>query len=254
MRRILLVEDEKMIRYGIYVMLENSGIPYKEIIECHNGEEAKAYLENEMVDLVITDIKMPFMGGIELAQWIDARISPETKPYIVAISGFAEFEYVRTMLKCQAVDYLLKPVEREELTKVLWKIEELYLQNKEKRGIKEISEKTDGVTQVSKKKVEMAIEYILKNYANPIDMAEVSNYVSMNYSMFSTMFKECMGENFCTFLRKTRIEKSKKLLCNTVMSVAEVAESVGFEDGRRFAKVFKEETGQTPTDYRIKKN
>ena len=70
MRRILLVEDEKMIRYGIYVMIENSGVPYSEITECRNGKDAVEYLKNTRYDLVLTDIKMPIMGGLELSRWI----------------------------------------------------------------------------------------------------------------------------------------------------------------------------------------
>lgn len=83
MRKILLVEDEKMIRYGIYVMIENSGVPYKEIRECRNGQEAIACLEKGRYDLVLTDIKMPFVNGLELSRWICEKIEPEEQPLIV---------------------------------------------------------------------------------------------------------------------------------------------------------------------------
>ncbi|MFR8340199.1 MAG: response regulator [Eisenbergiella massiliensis] len=63
MRRILLVEDEKMIRYGIYVMIENSGVPYSEITECRNGRDAVECLKKDRYDLVLTDIKMPVMAA-----------------------------------------------------------------------------------------------------------------------------------------------------------------------------------------------
>ena len=95
-----------------------------------------------------------------------------------------------------------------------------------------------------------AMDYILQNYEKPIDMAEVSNHISMNYSMFSSTFKEYAGENFSSFLKKLRIEKSKKLLKNTDLNIREIAGKVGFEDARRFAKVFKEETGMTPRAFR----
>ena len=100
--------------------------------------------------------------------------------------------------------------------------------------------------------MQKAVDYIRKNYGKPIDMAEVSNYVSMNYSMFSATFKDYTGENFSSYLRKLRIEKSKKLLRNTDMSINEISQRVGFEDARRFAKVFKEETCLTPTAGRDK--
>ena len=120
MRSILLVEDEKMIRYGIYVMIENSGVPYKKITECRNGKEAVECLKKENYDLVLTDIKMPIMGGLELAEWIENNMEKEKQPMIIAISGYAEFEYARGMMQHHALNYLLKPVDREELAKVLW--------------------------------------------------------------------------------------------------------------------------------------
>lgn len=251
MRRILLVEDEKMIRYGIYVMIENSGVPYREITECHNGKEAVACLEKNRYDLVLTDIKMPMMNGLELSKWIHETMEPKNLPLLVAISGYAEFKYVKEMMKFQAIDFLLKPVDREELSKVLWHVEKLL----RARG-GEIAEEDlideGAITSVSRYKMQNAIDYIRKNYGKAFDMAEVSNYVSMNYTMFSSTFKEYTGANFSTYLKKLRIEKSKKLLCNTDMSINEISRKVGFEDARGFAKVFKEETGMTPRSFREK--
>lgn len=252
MRRILLVEDEKMIRYGIYVMIENSGVPYSEITECRNGRDAVECLKKNRYDLVLTDIKMPIMSGLELATWIFGNMEEEERPLIAAISGYAEFEYVKGMMKIQAMDYLLKPVDREELGKILWHAEEIL----RAKGVESPENVNPGrkaeVTGVSRHKMQKAVDYIRKNYGKPIDMAEVSNYVSMNYSMFSATFKDYTGENFSSYLRKLRIEKSKKLLQNTDMSINEISQRVGFEDARRFAKVFKEETGLTPTAGRDK--
>ena len=74
----------------------------------------------------------------------------------------------------------------------------------------------------------------------------------MNYSMFSATFKEYTGENFSSYLKNFRIDKSKKLLGNLDMNINEISREVGFEDARRFARVFKEETGITPTAWREK--
>lgn len=250
MRRILLVEDEKMIRYGIYVMIENSGIPYTEITECRNGKDAVKRLEERRYDLVLTDIKMPQMGGLELSEWICENCREEDRPLIVAISGYAEFEYVKKMMKMRAVDYLLKPVDREELKKVLWHVEKLLREMRQEMDEDDEQCRRETITGISRHKMRDAMDYILQNYEKPIDMAEVSNHISMNYSMFSSTFKEYAGENFSSFLKKLRIEKSKKLLKNTDLNIREIAGKVGFEDARRFAKVFKEETGMTPRAFR----
>lgn len=251
MKRILLAEDEKMIRYGIYVMIENSGVPCRTITECRNGREAVECLKKDVYDLILTDIRMPFMGGIELAQWIEDNLMPEERPLLAAISGYAEFEYAKSMLKYQAIDYLLKPVDREELAKVLWHAEESFRERWPERAAD--NEPEDGgcaLSLQSRQKMQKAVDYIRRNYDRPIDMAEVSNHISMNYSMFSALFKEYTGENFSGYLRKLRIGKSKRLLTGTDLSINEVSQRAGFEDARRFAKVFKEETSWTPTRFR----
>lgn len=150
-----------------------------------------------------------------------------------------------------ALNYLLKPVDREELAKVLWNAENIF---KEKGNTNEdgFDRENASLTRASKNKMETALEYIHKNYKKAIDMAEVSNYVSMNYSMFSSTFKEYTGDNFSAYLRKIRIEKSKKLLEKTDLNINEIAQRVGFDDARRFAKVFKEECEDTPTNYRTR--
>lgn len=83
-------------------------------------------------------------------------------------------------------------------------------------------------------------------------MAEVSNQISMNYTMFSSLFKQYTDMNFTAYLRKIRIEKAKKMLRNTDKKLNEVCRSVGFEDASRFTKIFREETGMTPRAYRGK--
>ncbi len=241
------MEDEKMIRYGIYVMIEESGVSYREITECRNGKEAVSCLEKDRYDLVLTDVRMPRMNGLELAEWIYENIDEEKRPLIVAISGYAEFEYAKGMMKYRAMDYLLKPVDRKELNKILWNAEEIFRAKGGSGGEENLEDPEVTLTSVSKNKMRRAVDYIRQNYGNPIDMAEVSNYVSMNYSMFSSTFKEYTGENFSAYLKKLRIEKSRKLLGNTDMNINEIAGKVGFEDARHFAKVFKELTGMTPT-------
>ena len=208
-------------------------------------------LKKDVYDLILTDIRMPFMDGMDLAGCIQENLCPEERPLLVAISGYAEFEYAKNMLKCQAIDYLLKPVDREELAKVLWHAEELFRERWPERAADNAPVDGDcALSSQSRQKMQKAIDYIRRNYDRPVDMAEVSNLISMNYSMFSALFKEYTGENFSSYLRKLRIGKSKRLLAGTDLSINEISRKAGFEDARRFAKVFKEETGWTPTHFR----
>ena len=253
MNRILIVEDEKMIRSGIRIMIENSDVPYRQIVECRNGKEAEEYLKKTDFDLVLTDIRMPVMNGVELADWMKQHFEGEEMPLLVAVSGYAEFEYVRSVMKDGAIDYLLKPIDREDLIKVLWNAERKCRERKQLRGAAEERD-AEEISFVSGEKMQEAVEYILKNYKRPIDMTEVSNRVSMNYTMFSSEFKKYTGLNFTAYLKRIRIEKAKKLLLTTDMKLNEIGVSVGVENARGFARIFREETGMTPTAWREQKN
>lgn len=248
MRKILIVEDEKMIRQGIRVMIENSDVPYEEIHECRHGKEASEYLKENGCDLVLTDIRMPFMDGIELTAWMQEHLDREQMPIIVVISGYGEYEYVRTAMKRGAIDYLLKPVDREELKRILWQAEESW--QKRRPGVGGGTGSEGHTSAVNQRKMQEAINYLYRNYMRSVDMAEVSNHISMNYTMFSVEFKKFTGQKFPAWLNKLRIEKARKLILEENLKLNEVGVKVGFDDAARFTRVFREETGMTPSAYR----
>lgn len=97
-----------------------------------------------------------------------------------------------------------------------------------------------------------AVSFIENNYARPLNMATVSNHVSLNYSYFSEAFKAYTGESFVVYLKKVRIERAKTLLTEPGMKISEIGEAVGFENNKQFARVFKELEGISPHEYRSK--
>ena len=109
---IVIADDEKLIRAGIKKIIEKSlAIPVC-IIEAKNGEEALTICKEENPDLIITDIRMPKMDGIELMKNLSAL---EEKPAIIVLSGFDDFSYAKEAISCGAISYILKPVDSQEL-------------------------------------------------------------------------------------------------------------------------------------------
>ncbi len=100
------------------------------------------------------------------------------------------------------------------------------------------------------KKMNDAVEYIKANYSKDLNMAVVSNHISMNYSLFSYTFKRYVGTNFVNYLKNIRIGEAKKLLVETDMKVHEISKAVGYEHEKHFMKTFKNITGLTPSQYR----
>ena len=464
MNTILIAEDEKFIRRGLRTMIERSPVPTGEILEARDGQEALELLRTHQVDLLVTDIRMPQMDGIELVSQLG---NLDHQPMVLVVSGYDDFSYAVEMLRGGAQDYLLKPVERERLYQALEKLEERYCQEQAAREEqdrqfrralrqlmlegprngeqRELLEKVRGqfftgpyvgvcmgagdcpaseralclrgtgstifyivpaensgqldalpppagksgvhtgpealhecyqeayaawkrsfftgerceapvrqgddppaanarqlaglvglsrgqevsrllaleaagvsrgetdpdafaqlcaefIRQLrtsyqsvltldqeaerfadiwafpgcaryleeldqwlellcgqaaqefsdyeNKQKIRQAVQYIQQNFRQPLNMAQVSNHVSMNYSLFSLLFKQYTGSNFVSYLQKLRLDEAKKLLEATDWRVNEIGRRAGFADEKHFLKVFKAAVGMSPTEYR----
>ena len=81
-------------------------------------------------------------------------------------------------------------------------------------------------------------------------MAVVSNYISMNYSLFSYSFKQYTGSNFVNYLKEIRMREAKKLLTETDMKIIEISQAVGYDNEKHFMKIFKATCRVSPTEYR----
>jgi len=99
-------------------------------------------------------------------------------------------------------------------------------------------------------KIEQALAYVAENYKNDLNMAVVSNHISMNYTMFSYCFKQYTGKNFTTYIKEVRVNEAKRLLTETDMKVIDISWEVGYENEKNFMKVFKSVCGVSPSEYR----
>ena len=111
---IVLADDEKLIRAGLKkILLENIDIPL-EIIEAKNGEEALKCCKEKKPEILITDIRMPVMDGVELMKNISV-MEDDVRPAIIVLSGYDEFTYAKAAIQSGAISYILKPVDKKEL-------------------------------------------------------------------------------------------------------------------------------------------
>ncbi|MGO4374365.1 response regulator, partial [Paenibacillus sp. MCAF20] len=139
---VLIVDDEPIIRNGLKSFIDFGGLGLILEGDCANGKEALGVLREKPIDILVTDIKMPVMDGLELTRQALA-INPSIK--IILISSYNEFEYVREGMKQGAIDYLLKPtLEAEELIAVLQRCKDLLA-----RGRKQVVEHQQLVKQTA---------------------------------------------------------------------------------------------------------
>ncbi|MBS5959200.1 MAG: response regulator, partial [Clostridiales bacterium] len=136
---IILVDDEEEVRKSIIKKIEWQAAGFHVVGDAENGEDAMEKIEMLEPDVVLTDIRMPYMDGLQLAEKVRQRY-PSMK--VVIFSGYDDFEYAQRAIKLNVSEYILKPVNVEELTSILKRIKEnLDLEIEEKRNLSRLREK-----------------------------------------------------------------------------------------------------------------
>ena len=116
MYKLLLVDDEILVREAIAENIHWRELGYELVSTCENGKEAIAYIKNNKVDVIITDVCMPFIDGIELSKYVNVN---NLKIDVIIFSGYNEFEYAQKAIRYGVSEYLSKPITASELSEVL---------------------------------------------------------------------------------------------------------------------------------------
>lgn len=237
----MIVDDEIRIRNGLEKLI--SKLDNYEII----GVYADAFsllrsLQSHSPDVIITDIKMPVIDGIELIRSIREK-NPDIK--IIILSGYGNFNYAQEAIKLGVYRYLLKPTNPKELLSVLKELE-TYKDTDKANAI----EALPSSTSVNHLIIQQALQYVEIHYNKKINLKETAKYLHISPNYFCDLFKKHLNKTFIEYINDYRIEKSKHLLGNIALSISEIAQSVGYREAKYFCNIFKKKTGITPTEYR----
>lgn len=254
-KTILVVDDEPKSRMGFKRMLEEWSAGRHRVLEADSGVAALDMLQRETVDLLVTDIRMPEVSGLQLLEAAETLCLGH-KPVSLLISGYAEFEYAQKALRLGAVNYLLKPVGKAKLIEAVEQALEI---GDERLRTKRLEQVVDPVLlELEQQKpavnetVNRAVQYIDDHLAEPFSLADVARHIPVNPSYLSVLFKEQLNVTFSEYVTRARMQKAKELLLTTALPVWEVAERVGYRTAKYFIKQFKDYAGMSPGQYRAK--
>lgn len=237
--KVIVADDEKLIAQNIARKIEQVNPAFEVIAQTQTGLETLELTMKLLPDVIFSDIKMPEMDGLELIERLKKQYP---SALTVIISGYSDFEYVRTALKNSAVDYLLKPIDTEELNATLNRLEATLLARNQMLSPRRESSPADMVENI--------MTYLRENYAKPIDFSAIANEHAVSGSYLTKIFREHAGTTPTKFLTEYRILVAKRLLSTTELSVKEIAPLVGYPDPFYFSKAFKNVTGMSPLQYR----
>ena len=278
MLRALIVDDEGIERRGIAMLIERLMLPYQ-TQDASNGEAALEILRKERFDVLLTDIRMPFMDGLSLAHEA-RRLYPEL--YIIIFSAYADFTNAQRAMRENVTRYLLKPVNVLEFKAVMTEIaekiekgrqasarqselEKEILRYREKEALAQAAMFRTGAGEdrtVGRSKgieeakpagraVVMVQEIIAREYASELTLGDVADRVFLTPSYLSTIFRKETGESFVRYLNNYRLDKSAEFLRDTNRQVGDIGRDVGFTNNSYFIMLFRERFGCTPQQYRL---
>ena len=235
--RVLLVDDEIMIREGFKHLFDWEAHDCQVVGEAADGMEAMNQIDALQPDIVIMDINIPIMNGLKVIQCSRMK-HPEIA--FVIVSGYDDFSYCREALRLKITDYILKPVNYEEFGACIDNLKIALFRQQLPQ------EETQG----EERPIMAITRYLQEHLSEDISLSVLAEEYHLSAQYISQLFKSEIGVNFLAYLTNIRMERAKKLLLSTALSIGEISEQLGFGDYRVFTKVFKKSEGVTPSQYR----
>lgn len=239
MYSILIVEDEYLVRKGICSFIDFKSFQIERVAEAENGSKAWELFQAEPFDIVLTDINMPKMNGIQLAQAIKEK---QPACHVIFLTGYNEFDYALSAVKLGVEDYLLKPFSKEDVEKMLAGVI-VKLQAEQKRHQLETFIPHEETNDIEKQISEHLGE-------SDFSLKQLAEELGFSPNHLSVRIKKELGMTFQDYLIQERMRQAKLLLLTTDLKIYEVAEKVGFWDMNYFSQRFKQVVGVTPRQFR----
>lgn len=239
MYKMIIVEDEYLVRKGIASLVDFKRFGIKRVAEAENGLEAWKLIQEEEIDLVLTDINMPHMNGIRLAQLIKGY---QPNIHVVFLTGYDEFEYALSAVKLGVDDYLLKPFSKSDVEEMLEKVVDKLDREGKRQQVNDLIQKSEGSN------LEQAIQDRLTN--SNLSLKSLAQDLGFSPSHLSVVLKKELGVSFQDYIIHERMKMAKLLLLTTDLKIYEIADKVGFEDMNYFSYRFKQIVGVSPRQFK----
>ena len=239
MFKVIVADDEKLIANNIARRIEENCPSFRVAARAGTGLEALKQAKELLPDVVFSDIKMPEMDGIELI----SRLRREMPAVLcVIVSGYSDFEYMKAAIQQSAADYLLKPVNPEELKRLLQRLEATLLAREQ-----QMIPRRESDAAALAERVRL---YLQENYNQPVDFSSLADSLAVSAPYLSKLFHEQEGKSPSRYLTDLRMRKAQKLLMDTQLTVREIAVRVGYPDPFHFSRNFKNAMGISPAQFR----
>lgn len=251
MMKVLVVDDEEFVRRGIVLETDWRALGCVVVAEAQDGEEGLLAARKYHPQLIICDIKMPKMTGLELLECLRAE---GNNAHVIFLTAYSDFAYTRSAIRLEAADYLLKPFGDGELERAVSEVKEKMQRKQPGEGSRE--EYLLALPKGDKSKyVSEALCFIEKHLGDPeLSVGMITEHLGISDGHLSHIFKKETSYTINNYIVRYRIRYAMKLLSDCRIKVYEVAEQVGYRDITYFSTVFKKIVGVNPSEFQDRSN
>ena len=249
MLKVLVIEDERIIREGLILSIPWLTLGCEVVAEASNGEEGLNAIKEFNPDIVICDINMPIINGLEM---IKQTINQYQYKAII-VSGYSEFSYAKEAMKYGIQEYILKPVDHQELMNAIVRIvDQIRERNIYYEFINEFTEKINIIKFKADNEVSWVvrkmIEYVSDHYHQKITMSDLVDVCKQSATSLHQSFKKETGYTFNQFLNLYRVQLIITEIIKDELPINEIAYRHGYSDIKYFYEVFKKITAYSPSE------
>lgn len=251
--KILIADDEPGIANGIASILQKRKDLHCQLRIAENGLEALSIAEHFRPDLVITDIRMYQMSGLQLAEELKAKGICNK---VIIISGYNQFDYAQRAIRVNVIDYLLKPIDKQQLLHLVERVynelpESYSSPNSNPALFEHEFFHLDLENENYPSSLKKGIQYMKKNYMLDISLQSLSDELMLHPNYISSLINKYLCVNFSYVLDCIRLKKACELLVSTPeITNAELSYLVGYNNERRLYSAFQKRLSCTPGDFR----
>lgn len=255
--KIMVIDDEAIVREGVASLVPWEKYQIQVAATAENAIQALEYLRDHEVHLLLADIRLPVMDGLELVR----RVREEhPRVDFIMISGYADFEYARQALRYGALDYLLKPLSEVSLLSAVRKAQEGWEQRRFVSRMQGMGVEMDYLPTENHAAYSPTVAQMLSIVDEEIANEELtlkwisSERMYLNETYLSKLFQKEVGQKFTSYLIQQRMLLAMRLMVRMPDALIQtIAEDTGFGDNAQyFSIVFKKFTGLTPSEFRRK--
>ncbi len=248
--KLLLIDDEIVALNALKKRIDWVKYGFSEVLTAQSASQARDILAVKKIDLALSDIEMPGEDGLSLAKYIHENY-PETT--CIMVTCHADFHYLKDAMRSRVYDYILKPIDYEELDQLIMKYLSDKKSNAQKAQLDVMIEKTEsirGEEMGQADRVTIVKKYIEEHLQEKIYIEDLANLIHINDQYFMRIFKKETGKSVTEYITDRRIALASTLLRDTDKSINFIADCVGCDNYSYFTKLFKKYTGFTPREYR----